>query len=363
MSSNKDLYGILGVSKDASDKDLKSAYRKLAKTWHPDKFGDKIEKEKKEAEEKFKEITEAYNILSDKEKRQQYDMFGTTDGQSYGGSWSGANADDIFSQFMHSNGFGHFSGFGGRRSTYTKGSDKKIRISVTLEDVYFERLKEVTYEVERCCNTCSGTGSQSGNSGQCPYCHGTGFITKTQHFMGGYSQQSSPCPHCHGTGHYIQDPCNDCHGTGVKSERVKQSFKVPSIDKLGLTYKIEKEGSSAHNNNGVNGDLYFAFALKENPNSKFHIDTNDYSNICTSVDVSVIDCLTGCDKEITTIDGKKLKIRIPQGTKDGYKMPFKGYGFKLSNGFVGNLIVTIKMVMPKLTNEQINKIKEIVEEK
>lgn len=363
MSSNNDLYSILGVSKDVSDKDLKSAYRKLAKTWHPDKFGDKSDKEKKEAEEKFKEITEAYNVLSDKDKRQQYDMFGTTDGQSYGGSWGGTSADDIFSQFMHNSGFGHFGGFGGGRNTQPSGSDKKIRISVTLEDVYFGRYKEVTYEVERACDACGGSGSRSGVNGQCPYCHGTGFITKTQHFMGGYSQQSSPCPHCHGTGYYIQDPCSSCHGTGVKAEKVKRSFKVPSIDKLGLTYKIGQEGNSAHNNNGVNGDLYFAFALKEDPKSKFHIDTNDYSNICMSVDVSVIDCLTGCDKEITTIDGKKMKIRIPQGTRDGYKMLFKNYGFRLSNGMVGNLIVSVKMTIPKLTNEQINKIKDIIEGK
>lgn len=363
MSSNKDLYSILGVSKDVSEKDLKSAYRKLAKTWHPDKFGDKSEQEKKDAEEKFKEITEAYEVLSDKNKRQQYDMFGTTDGQSFSGGWGNPSTDDIFDQFMRNSGFGHFGGFGGRRSAYSKGTDKKIRITVNLEDVYFERYKDVTYEVERTCPTCNGTGSKSGTNGQCPYCNGTGFITKTQRFMGGYSQQSSPCPHCHGTGYYVQDPCDDCHGTGVKAEKVKQSFKVPSIDKLGLTYKIELEGNAAHNNNGTNGDLYFVFALREEPNSKFHIDQNDYSNLCTDIDVSVIDCLTGCDKEITTIDGKKLKIRIPQGTKDGYKMSFKGYGFKLSNGMVGNLIVTVKMVMPKLTNEQINKIKEIVEEK
>lgn len=363
---SKDLYGILGVSKDVNEKDLKSAYRKLAKQWHPDKFGDKSDKEKKGAEEKFKEITEAYNVLSDKEKRQQYDLFGTTDGQSMGGSWSGASTEDIMREFMRGSGFSHFggfSGFGSAEKRDYRGSDKKIRIAVTLEDIYFEQYKDVTYEVERSCDECGGSGSESGYSSKCPYCNGTGFITKTQRFMGGYSQQSSPCPHCHGTGYFVQDPCHKCGGTGVQKEKVHKSLKVPKIDKIGATYRMELEGNSAHNNLGTNGDLYFVFALKEDPNSKFHIDPNDYTNICTDIDVSVIDCLTGCEKEITTIDKKKIKIRIPQGTKDGYTLSFSGYGLHLSNGRVGKLIVKVKMTMPKLSNEQINKIKEIVNEK
>lgn len=367
MGTNKDLYTILGVSKDVSEKDLKSAYRKLAKTWHPDKFGDKPEKEKKEAEEKFKEITEAYNILSDKGKRQQYDMFGTVDGSTSGGRWSNTNADDIFRDFMGGNPFGDFGSFGGfgrtHHSTENKGTDKKIRISVTLEDIYYGNMKDVTYEVERPCSTCGGSGSKSGSSATCPYCNGTGFITKVQHFMGGYSQQTSPCPHCGGTGTYVQDPCDDCHGTGVKNEKIQRGFKVPTIDKMGLTYKMALEGNSAHNNNGTNGDLYFTFALKEEPNSKFHIDETNYANICTDVEVSVIDCLTGCEKIVESLGNHRLKIKIPKGTMDGQTFSYNGYGFKLSNGSVGNLKVRVKMTMPKLSDEQIEKIKVIVNDK
>lgn len=363
---SKDLYSILGVNKDASEDEIKKSYRKLALKYHPDKWADKSKSEQKNAEDRFKEVTEAYGVLSDKEKRKQYDMFGTTDGAYSGGEWSFTNAEDIMREFMRDGGFSHFGNFygnGGRTHQRKKGTDKKLRISVTIEDVFFGRQKEVTYEVERPCNSCGGNGSKSGNSTQCPYCHGTGMITKTQQWMGGFSQQTSPCPHCNGTGQYIKDPCKVCHGNGVVSKEITQSFQIPTIDKLGTTYMINGEGNSCHNNMGVNGDLYFVFALKEDKKSKFYIDPTNYSNICTDIDVSVIDCLTGCEKIIKTIDGKKLKIKIPKGTKDGHIMSFGGYGFRCSNGTVGNLVGKIRMVMPNLTDEQLSKIKEVVNNK
>ena len=361
---SKDLYNILGVDKNASEDEIKKSYRKLALKYHPDKWADKPKDEQKKAEDKFKEVTEAYSILSDKEKRQQYDMFGTTDGSSNGGSWSSTSAEDIMKEFMRNSGFGPFGGFGGGHSSaMQRGTDKKIRISVTIEDVYFGTPKEVTYEVERSCDSCGGNGSTSGATTKCPYCGGTGMITKTERSNFGFTQFSSPCPHCHGTGYYIQDPCPHCHGTGVAVEKVTNSFSVPRIDKLNLTYKMSGEGNAAHNNMGSNGDLYFVFALKDDPNSKFHVDTSNYANIYTDIDVSVIDCLTGCEKTVETVDKKKLKIKIPKGTRDGYIMAFSGYGFRCSNGNVGKLLVRINMIMPNLTDEQLNKIKEIVNKK
>lgn len=358
MSKDKDLYSILGVNKDASEKEIKSAFRKLALKYHPDKWVDKTEKERKDAEEKFKEITEANNILSDKDKRQQYDMFGVTDG-NYGGNWSSTSAEDIMREFMG----GRFGGFGRSEKMYRRGGDKKIKISVSLEDIYFERVKDVTYEVERGCDQCGGNGSKSGTQTKCSYCGGSGFVTKTQRWMGGFSQQTSPCPHCQGTGHYVADPCPHCQGSGVILKKVKRGFKVPKIDEIGLTYKIMNEGNACHNNMGGNGDLYYMFALKESPNDIFYIDKSDYKNICTDVEVSVIDCLTGCEKIVKTIGGEKLTISIPQGTKDGYTFGFSGYGLRCSNGVTGKLIVKVKMTMPKLDNEQINKIKEIIDKK
>lgn len=359
---SKDLYNILGIDKNASEGDIKKAYRKLAIKYHPDKWADKPKDEQKKAEDKFKEVSEAYGVLSDKDKRQQYDMFGTTDGFSANGTWSSTNAEDIMKEFMRNSGFGPFGEFGGGH-TVQRGSDKKIRISVTMEDVFFNSQKEVTYEVERSCDTCGGNGSQSGTITSCPYCGGTGMITKTERSSFGFTRFSSPCPHCNGTGHYIQDPCGHCHGTGVVVEKVTQSFQVPKIDKLNLTYKMRGEGNACHNNMGSNGDLYFVFALREGTNSKFYVDRSNCANICTDIDVSVIDCLTGCEKTIETIDKKKLKIKIPKGTKDGHIMAFSGYGFHCSNGVVGKLLVNIRMTMPKLSDEQLNKIKEIVNNK
>lgn len=359
--TNKDLYKILGLSKGADEKDIKKAYRKAAMKWHPDKWGDKSETEQKKAEEKFKEVTEAYEILSDKEKKSQYDLFGTTDFN--GSNTSNMNAEDIFSQFMRDSGFGSFGGFHQTRERVYYGTDKKIRIGVTLEDVFFERLKTVSYDVERPCEECKGVGSLSGTDVSCPYCHGTGFITQTHHISGGIVHNTQPCPQCQGFGTFVKDPCHKCNGSGVVSKKIEKSFKVPKIDRLQYTYQMVGEGNSCYNNRGNNGDLYFTFALREDPNSKFRIDEKNPSNIITKVKVPVIDCLTGCTKDIKTIDDKIITITIPPGTKDGYEFTFNNYGLHLSNGVVGKLIVKVEMEMCKLSKKQIEKIKKIVEEK
>lgn len=359
--TNKDLYKILGLSKGADEKDIKKAYRKAAMKWHPDKWGDKSETEQKKAEEKFKEVTEAYEILSDKEKKSQYDLFGTTDFN--GSNTSNMNAEDIFSQFMRDSGFGSFGGFHQTRERVYYGTDKKIRIGVTLEDVFFERLKTVSYDVERPCEECKGVGSLSGTDVSCPYCHGTGFITQTHHISGGIVHNTQPCPHCQGFGTFVKDPCHKCNGSGVVSKKIEKSFKVPKIDRLQYTYQMVGEGNSCYNNRGNNGDLYFTFALREDPNSKFRIDEKNPSNIITKVKVPVIDCLTWCTKDIKTIDDKIITITIPPGTKDGYEFTFNNYGLHLSNGVVGKLIVKVEMEMCKLSKKQIEKIKKIVEEK
>lgn len=359
--TNKNLYDILGVNKNSTDDEIKKAYRKMSIKWHPDKHMTESDKKRKEAEEKFKEISEAYEVLSNKEKRQQYDLFGTTDG-SFSNGGQDMNAEDIMNEFMRSHGFGGFGGFGGTtqaQDIYRRGADKKIKINVTLEDVYFERFKEVTYEVERPCDECDGRGSKNGRDVRCPYCGGTGRIRETKQWAGGMFSSEHPCPHCQGTGYFIEDPCTHCGGTGVVLEKVSRGFKVPKIDKLGYTFKMECEGHSCHNNRGTNGDLYFIFAVKDDPYSPFTIDPNNNANIRTTINVSVFDCIVGCEKEVKTVDGKTLKFKIPQGTKDGYEFAFNGKGFKLSSGLIGKLIVKVNMVMPQLDEEDIKKINEI----
>ena len=360
---NKDYYNILGISKNASEDDIKAAYKKNVLKWHPDRWMGKSESEQKNAEEKFKEIAEAYEVLSDKDKKAQYDMFGTN-GFSGGFSTSSNSADDVFAEFMNRNGFGSFGGFRQKRTTkHYKGSDKKISISVTLEDVYFNRNKTVHYNLDRHCKKCNGKGTNGDNDVKCPHCGGSGYVTQTQMFNGGMFQSTQPCPHCKGTGILIKKPCYHCGGSGVISENVSQSFAVPCIDELRYTYKIDGGGNACHNAVGDNGDLYYVFNLKDDPNSKFKIDSENSSNIHTTIEVDVFDCLMGCEKTVKTINGKTLKFKIPKGTKDGHEFMFSKYGMKLSNGSVGNFIVKVEMTIPEIDSKKIEKIRKILENK
>lgn len=359
--TKKNLYDILGVNKNATDDEIKKAYRKMSLKWHPDKHMNESEEDRKKAEETFKEVSEAYATLSDKSKRQQYDMFGAVGGNGFN-STTNMSAEDIMNEFFRSQGF---SGFKNSSTTaediYRRGADKKIKINVTLEDVFFERFKEVTYEVGRSCEQCNGRGSLNGKDVRCPYCGGTGEIRQTQQWQGGVFSSKTTCPHCHGTGYYIEDPCGHCGGTGVVLEKVTRGFKVPKIDKLMYTYKMDCEGHACPNNRGTNGDLYFIYKINEDPRSPFRVDSENPSNIRTQIEVSTLDCMTGCDKEVKTVDGQTLKIKVPQGTTDGYEFIFNGHGFRRSDGLVGKLIVKVKMTMPKLNEEQIKKLKEVKE--
>lgn len=354
---SKDLYGILGVAKNATDEEIKKAYRKLALKYHPDKISSSDEKTKKESEDKFKEISEAYSILSDKKKRQQYDTFGTIDG-SFENNMSGMSAEDIMAEFMRSNPFG-FGGFGFSQKQPTNGTDKRIKISVTIEDVYFNRQKDVTYTVERPCADCEGHGSKSGKNARCSHCGGTGTITETKIHGNSMFQSVHPCQYCNGTGIMIADPCEKCGGSGVVAEEVHTSFTVPDIDKLAYTYKISGEGNSAHNNNGNNGDLLYTFALREKADTKIHIDQQNPINLITVLDVNVFDCLIGCHKEINFIDGKKISVEIPSGTKDGHVFEINGKGLRYGNGYYGKLLIRVNMIMPNMNEEQIKKITEL----
>lgn len=364
-----DYYKILGIEGDDKklqggefDKLLKKQYRSLSKKYHPDKWMDKNEKERKEAEDKFKEIQEAYETLSDKNKRQRYDTFGTN-GNNFSASWSSnMSAEDIMNEFMRN----EFNGFGNYRSksyNINKGEDKKISITISIEDVFYGRSKEVTYEVDRPCKHCNGMGSSDGVEARCPYCSGTGTKTEVNIFNGVFIKQSTTCPHCHGTGRYIKNPCSHCGGTGLSKTKVTRSFKIPMIDQLFSTFKVTGEGNSSRNNAGVNGDLYFKFNIKTNHGSKFKIDKQNIANIRTNVDILFIDCLVGCNTIVHTIDGKNMPLVIPTGSRDGQEFIIKGEGLPQFNGERGDLIVELHWVTPNLNETQLDKIKEIITEK
>lgn len=365
MPNKKDYYQILGVEKNATPEEIKKKYRKLAIKYHPDRNPGN-----KDAEEKFKEVSEAYHVLSDKDLRQRYDTFGTVD-DSFGNA-GGFNAEDIFRDFFKDSGFGFnpfgddgFNpfGFGGRKNTEReiRGSDKVLYVNVSLSEIYNGVNKTIKYMVNRPCPKCNGSGSKSGASGICNHCNGTGqiHIRKTQRF--GYMEQIVTCPHCNGTGVAVEDSCNACNGSGLQQVEETLTVNVPTIDKvLTKTYNKTGGGNSAPNNLGGNGNLRFTYKIKENDD--FKIDQNNPLNIINKVDVPIIDCLIGKSIKVKHLDGKEYSVTIPPCTKDNAVLKIKGKGFKHSNGFRGDLLISVNMLMPKkLTDEDkkvLNKLKK-----
>ena len=345
MAQNKDYYKILGVNKDADDKKIKSSYRKLALKYHPDKNPGN-----KEAEEKFKDISEAYRVLSDKELRQRYDMFGTVDDNFNGNNM---NAEDIFKDFFRHSGFpfGHDFNFDEQpQEKVISGSDKVLHINVTLSEIYNNVEKNIKYTVNRPCKQCGGSGSKNGSTANCQHCHGTGQIHIRQTHKFGFMEQIVTCPHCNGTGVSVQNPCVNCKGTGLHFEEESLNIKVPTIDKvLQQVYIKSGYGNSAPNNLGINGNLRFTYKINEEGN--FKIDRENNLNILTSINVNVINCLLGCEMKVKHLDGKEYTLNIPQCTKDGKIFRIKNKVFKHSNGYVGDLLVKVNMIMPNNLTE------------
>lgn len=341
MAENKDYYKILGVDKDADDKELKSAYRKLSLKYHPDRNPGN-----KEAEEKFKEVSEAYRILSDNELRQRYDTYGTVD-NNFGGM--NMNPDDIFEQFMKMH---HGFGFDDEpHERVMKGNDKVIKVSITLKEIFNSVNKDITYTVYRPCKECGGSGSKTGKVEECPHCHGTGKIRNRQTFgLNMYSETITPCGYCGGTGKVVKDKCGKCGGTGLVSEKETLTIKVPNIvDVLQQSYVHRGGGHSCANGLGVNGDLLFTFRINEDKD--YTIDGNNILNIVKTVKVPIIDCLLGGNIEISHLDGKKYSVTISECTKDGKLYRITGKGFKAGNS-VGDLIIKIEYVMPNKLSEE-----------
>lgn len=356
MGNNKDYYKILGVDKTADEKELKKAYRQLSLKFHPDKNPGN-----KEAEEKFKEVAEAYRILSDKDLRQRYDTFGTVD-DSFGGGE--VNPEDIFREFFRNSGFNPFtSDF--EESDYQKqvsGADKRLHVNVTLSDIYNNVNKVIKYTVNRPCEKCGGSGSADGKSSTCPHCHGTGQMHIRQTHAYGFMEQIVTCTHCHGTGIFIEHQCKSCHGTGLHLTEETLEVKVPTIDKI-LTQVYGKAGygNSAPNNLGINGDLRFTFKLNEN-NGSFKVDRENALNIITEIEVPVIKCLLGCNITIKHLDEKSYSLVVPECTKDGTILKVSGKGFRHSNGMRGDLLVKVNMIMPKSLGKDEKKLLNKLEE-
>jgi len=344
--AKRDYYEVLGVSKNATDDEIKQAYRKIAIKYHPDRNPGN-----KEAEEKFKEAAEAYDVLHDAQKRQQYDQFGfDAPGGGFGGFGGGGgfSMDDIFSMFGDVfGGHGGFSGFssGFRQKPQYRGADLRIKVTMSLEEIATGVTKKFKVKKDIACPHCHGSGAEAGSrSGTCPQCHGSGVVTRTVRTMLGIMQTQTECPTCHGEGTVIKNKCHNCNGTGVvKGEEVVE-IKIPAGVADGMIVNVPGKGSAGQHN-GVNGDIQVY--ISEEPNKTFVRDGNDLIyNLLLDIPTATL----GGSVSIPTIDGSHVKIKIEPGTQPGKTLRLRGKGLPSVQGYgngTGDIVVNISVYIPK----------------
>lgn len=353
--SKRDYYEVLGVDKSADEKQLKSAYRKLAMKYHPDKNPDN-----KEAEEKFKEINEAYEVLSDSEKRNLYDRFGhagvnqnTGAGggfNGFGGDFGGFGFEDIFDSF--------FGGGGSRRSSRrngpAKGSDIEAHVTIDFIDAAKGVAKEIEFLRTEDCEVCSGTGAKKGTGKKtCPTCNGAGEVRYAQRSLFGQSISVRECDTCHGTGEVVEEPCDTCKGHGKVKKRKKIEIKIPAGVDNGNVMTLRGEGNLGRKG-GPRGDVHVAIKVK--PHEIFE---RDGENIYLRIPITFPQAALGDELIVPTIDGK-VKYKIEAGTQNGTSFKLKGKGFPYLNGYGrGDMYVKVIIEVPtELTDTQ----KRIIEE-
>jgi molecular chaperone DnaJ len=361
MAQKRDYYEVLGVDKTATDEELKKAYRKLAKKYHPDANPD----DKEGAEAKFKELNEAYETLSDKQKRQMYDQFGF-DGPQFGGGQGGGyysygSGFDGFSGFSDFNDLGDlgdifssFFGGGSSRSransnTPRKGADLKVSLDITFEEAYLGSEKEITINRNEVCKSCNGTGAKAGTTPvTCGTCNGQGKIKQVLTTPIGQMATQKVCSTCGGTGKVIKEPCIDCRGKGKVRKSVTIKVKIPEGIDDGQTIVLKGEGEPS-SNNGPKGDLYIVVHIK-----RHGIYTRKGEHVLCEVPITFTGATLGTEIEIPMVDGTKEKYRIPEGTQTGTRFTIKNKGFKSVNGnWRGDFVFTVTVQVPKkLTHEQ-----------
>ena len=355
--NKRDYYEVLGVEKNASDAEIKKAYRKLAMKYHPDQNpGDKT------AEEKFKEINEAYEVLSDADKKARYDQYGFAGvdpnfnpnagfGGFGGGGFSGfGDFSDIFGDF-----FGGGASSSGRRRGPAKGQNVVSEIEISFEEAAFGCEREITFSRIETCSTCHGSGAKEGTSPQtCTYCHGTGTVRTQQNFMGMTMQSNQPCPKCGGSGTIITDPCTACRGKGKVRHTKTIRVKVPAGIDDGQSFRVRDEGN-AGSNGGPNGDLLVTVSVREHP-----IFTRDGANVMCQMPISFTQAALGASIEVPTLDGK-VRYQIPEGTQTGTTFRLRGKGIPyVGYKTRGDQFVTVVVETPtKLTREQKELLKQL----
>lgn len=350
--ADKSYYDILGVSKTATADELKSAYRRLAKQYHPDMYSGKSDAEKKNAEEKFKEINHAYDVLSDPQKRAAYDQYGSengpqfsSDGGGFGGFGGGFDMDDIINSF-----FGGFGG-GGRSSNRTnapqRGQDILVGVSITFEEAAFGVTKKVNVRRVENCPTCGGTGAKAGGMKICPNCKGSGVVTQIQRTPFGQFQSTNTCPHCKGRGKIISEPCPTCGGQGRGEKTREVEITIPAGIDNGQRITYPNEGH-AGKNGGDKGGLIVEVSVQ--PHKYFKRRGAD---LMIEYPISIVEAALGTTISVPTLT-KPTELKIPEGTQNGSTFTIKGKGMKKlrSKSDYGNLYVIVTVEVPKSVNRE-----------
>lgn len=335
----RDYYEVLGVDKNATDDEIKSAFRKLAKQYHPD-----VNKAP-DAAEKFKEAQEAYAVLSDKNKRSQYDQFGhsafsNNSSQGFSGfDFSDINFDDILNE-VFSGGFSSF-GFGNfgsnKKTRKRKGQDLIYRMEISFEEAVFGTTKDITLEVTENCSDCNGLGGHGVKT--CPKCDGTGVVQEQTRTILGYITSRVTCPNCNGTGKVYEEVCSTCKGRGKVRKRKTITIKVPRGIDTGEQIRLSGKGE-AGNNGGENGDLYIEFIVSNHPLYK-----REGNNIYIDLPVTITDLILGAIKNIKLLDGR-IDIRIPNNSQNEDILKIRGKGITDEYGKSGDLYIVLKLVLP-----------------
>ena len=350
----RDYYEVLGVSKSADATEIKKAYRKLALKYHPDKNpGDK------EAEEKFKEAAEAYDVLSNEEKRRRYDQFGHAGvgGAGQGGFGGGMSMDDIFSQFGDI--FGSFGGFGGGRSArrVNRGTNLRVKVKMNLQEIATGIEKKIKVKKYVACQHCNGTGAKDGKSySTCSTCKGSGQVTRVQNTILGAMQTTSTCPTCEGEGKIINEKCTFCNGEGVLMSEEVISINIPAGVGEGMQLSLSGKGNAARRG-GVNGDLIVLIEEEEHPEL-----VRDGNDLLYNVFIGYPEAVLGETVEIPTIEGK-VKVKIEAGTQPGKILRLRGKGLPDVNGYgKGDLLAKVNVWIPKNLSKDEKKLVEKMKE-
>lgn len=366
MADEKDYYKILGVERSASADEIKRAYKKVAIKYHPDRNPGN-----KEAEEKFKQAAEAYDVLRDPDKRARYDQFGAEGVNGAGGfggfGGQGMDINDIFSAFgdiFGGHGFGGFSGFGGggargAQPRQYKGADMRMKVKLSLEEIATGVTKKFKLKKDVTCPECSGSGCEKNSHAEtCQTCHGQGYVMRTQRSMFGMMQSQEVCPTCHGEGTVIKNPCKHCHGEGiVKGEDIVE-ISIPAGVGEGMVVNVPRKGNAAIHN-GVPGDIQVI--IEEAPHPDFIRDETDliYNLLLTLPQATLGDTI-----EVPTLDGR-ARIKIEPGTQPGTALRLRGKGLPAVQGYghgKGDIVVNISVYVPeKLSKDERKHIEALTE--